>query len=81
MSIMRCGFVGALVAGVLAFGVFVLVDVLMPHDTNEGKAWAEFALMMLGLSGVVVGFAAGAIIGAIRTLASKKGEGKGNDKS
>ena len=72
MSIIRFGFMGALGLGILAFSPLVLVNLFMPHDTNEGKAWVEFALIMLGLSGVVVGFAVGAIYGTIQAFRARK---------
>ena len=79
MAIIRCGFIGALVAGVVAVCVYFLFDVFTPNDSNEG--WAEFALMMVGLSGVFGGFVLGGIYGAIRTFTNRKREEKGNGKS
>jgi ABC-type Fe3+ transport system permease subunit len=71
MPIIKCGLFGAVIAGVIAFMVFILFDVLVRHDTNEGKAWAEFALMMIGVSGVVIGFGLGIAFGVIRKTRDK----------
>jgi len=90
MSILRCigcGFLGALVAGVVAVCVYFLFDwadaqlVFKTNVNAEQKAWAEFALMMVGLGGIFVGFILGGIYGAIRTLMNRKREEKGNGKS
>jgi len=63
ISIIRCigcGFVGALVAGVVAVCVYFLFGefrLLFTTNVNaEQKAWVEFAQMMLGLGGIFGGF-------------------------
>ncbi len=85
MSIVRCigcGFLGALGAGVVAVCVyFLFADVFTPNDTDEVKGWKEFALMMMGLSGIFVGFVLGGIYGAIRTFMGRKRGAEKGDKS
>jgi len=78
MSIIRCGFIGALVAGIVAVCVYFLFDVFTPNERDGVKGWEEITLMVQGLWGIFGGFVLGAIYGAIRTLMNRKREEKGN---
>jgi hypothetical protein len=67
MSIIRCigcGFVGALVAGAVAFSVNFLYF-LVENDVS-------LDIIGIGLCGIWFGFAVGVLYGAIRTLTSLK---------
>jgi membrane associated rhomboid family serine protease len=68
MSIIRCGFTGFLIAGILPFLALLAVGIFMPHDSDERKAWTEFALIMVALSCAVGGLVVGCIYGAIRAV-------------
>jgi hypothetical protein len=79
LSIIYCAVIGALIPGILAFLAFILVDIFVPKDSDEGKAWLEFAVLMTGLGCAGIGFVLGAMYRAIRALidAGKVGETAG----
>jgi hypothetical protein len=72
MSIIRCGFSGALIAGVFSAAALILYNVYCPKDTNEGKAWGEFVLLMLGFNSLFVGFIFGSTYGAISSMRKRR---------
>jgi len=77
MSIIRCigyGFVGALGALMLAFCLFLLLRIIEVFMSNPSSmAGPGMGVVMMGFYGIFVGFALGAIYGAIRTLTNLNG--------
>ncbi len=57
-------FLGSLIALILTWGVFFVYDSLSPsHDSNESRAWSQFALVMMS---PWAGFIPGLIYGIVR---------------